>query len=95
MENFINDLNSSINSKKDQDIIQNLKLLIEDADNVLLKEANTFEKLLNLESKIVLTVACETIAELCKNLENRKVFTNEHIVNKLMHFLQSGKSHHH
>lgn len=93
MENFINDLNSSINSKKDQDIIHNLKLLIEDADNVTVKEANTFEKLLNLESKNVLIVACETIAELCKNLENRKIFTNEPIVNKLMQFLQSGKSH--
>ncbi|XP_066151798.1 GTPase-GDP dissociation stimulator vimar [Euwallacea fornicatus] len=90
MENIINDLNSSINKENNHDIIEHLKSLIEKADSVQIKEINTFIKLFNIDSTDVQTVGSETIAELCKNQENRKIFTNELIVNKLMEFMESG-----
>lgn len=94
MENVLNDLNSSIDAKNDQEILKNLKVIIEQAAKTNINETNTFKKLLSLDSSNVQTLGAESIAELCKNQENRQVFTNQDIVNRLMYFMTSGKLFH-
>ncbi|KAL1489153.1 hypothetical protein ABEB36_014094 [Hypothenemus hampei] len=89
-EGILKCLDTAISAQNDQDVIENLKLLIEKADNSRIKEIDCFQKLFEIESRNVQIVAAETVAELCKVVENRRIFTNEYIINKLMYFLNIG-----
>lgn len=91
MENIFNDLSCAVDNEDYTEIITNLNCLIKEAEKVKVQEISLFIALFNLGSQNVQIVAAEAIAEICKSSENRQVFTNAEIVNKLMQYAKSGK----
>ncbi|XP_050297947.1 GTPase-GDP dissociation stimulator vimar [Anthonomus grandis grandis] len=89
MANPFDELNAAINSKNELEIIKSSKNVTEKSDSLKINDIKLFKKLFELGLLKANIIGAETIAELCRNDENRKQFTDENIINVLMQFLES------
>ncbi|XP_060522206.1 GTPase-GDP dissociation stimulator vimar [Cylas formicarius] len=89
MENVVACINSAIESRNDRELTKNLKWLLDQAGTLTLKDAGFVRTLLNYPAVQVRTAVSDVIAEYCKRSENRKLFTDREIVEKLTRFAET------
>lgn len=84
MASLLDELNSSLNSKKDDETAEILKRILSEQTQNDVSNKDVIVSLLDVESKLVRRLSSEAIAEWAKQQHNRVIFTDKIILDKLI-----------
>lgn len=90
MSNLLNELSTAVNSSNDQDLFKTLESIMESEPALELNSSDIIRQLLKINKPEVLKLTAEVIAELAKTESNRRVLTNDDVLNSLLKLLKEN-----
>ncbi|KAJ8938448.1 hypothetical protein NQ314_011484 [Rhamnusium bicolor] len=90
MSNLLTKLSTATETLNEQEIIDTLKIILAQGTDIEIRNSDVLKNLLKINKNEIIKLTTEVIAEWAKLESNRKILTNEEIINALLVLLENS-----
>lgn len=88
MSATLNELTTAIDANNEKDVIEKLKLIVAQGEDIELQNNNILKQLIKYDNEKIIQAFVEVAAELSKKEQNRRFFTDKDLIEYLLSLLQ-------